>query len=332
MNAFMNILWVITSFLIIFMSGVMMLMGLGSVAYESRGSVFFALLVSMAFAGGLVYFVLFARLWIVTSIVLLLTSLIVLDLQCVGYSNSRLFGTLSVLGVVFLLGVFYLVPFLTGPATKESIVIVLNGPSASGKTSIQKEFQKFYGHQYLRGGIDSLYCALLDGRAFSGDSPVMKGEFKEVGGYKTFEVTYKEQGQKIIDGMHKAIAGYAEAGNNMIVDYICYDSSWIFGLVKELRPFKVYTVGFRTPLAVIEERERTRKTSPDGHARSHYESVHQGWIYDLEVDTEKESAAEIAQNIKNYIENHEPHAFIEMSRTFSFMQTLKLWWSFFLQG
>jgi len=49
---------------------------------------------------------------------------------------------------------------------------------------------------------------------------------------------------------------------------------------------------------VIEERELARATSPKGHARSHYDFVYWDLKYDLEVNSEKESAVEIAKQIK----------------------------------
>lgn len=243
-----------------------------------------------------------------------------------GKHGVRNFYAWGVLLPLASFALFYFFPtWKRGFAEKEAIIILLNGPSASGKTSIQKEFQKFYDHQFLRVGTDTLYCALLDMRAFSGDSPVATAHVSEKEGHKEFAITHNEQGHKIAHGMHKALAGYAAAGNSLIVDYISYEPQWIFDVVKELRPFRVYTVGIKTPLDVIEEREKARKTSPEGHARSHYESVHQGWVYDLEVDTHQESAAQIALQIKEYIETHKPHAFADMSRDFTLKQIFYLW-------
>ncbi len=54
-------------------------------------------------------------------------------------------------------------------------------------------------------------------------------------------------GRKVISGMHNAIAAYAKAGNNVIVDYILYDSQWFPELVKALEGIKVYYVGLQYP-------------------------------------------------------------------------------------
>jgi chloramphenicol 3-O phosphotransferase len=108
-------------------------------------------------------------------------------------------------------------------------------------------------------------------------------------------------GHKIIFGMHRAIAAYAKAGNNLIVDYIQYDPCWRRDLEQALKGIQVYYVKVDAPLSVIEEREKARNTSPVGHARSHYGTVHQGMVYDLEIDSSKmipeESAALILRTI-----------------------------------
>ncbi len=50
------------------------------------------------------------------------------------------------------------------------------------------------------------------------------------------------------------------------------------------------------PLAVLEGRERQRKDR--GLARWQYDLVHQGKIYDLEVDTSTATAMDCARKIK----------------------------------
>jgi chloramphenicol 3-O phosphotransferase len=66
---------------------------------------------------------------------------------------------------------------------------------------------------------------------------------------------------------------------------------------------KVYFVGVFAPLEIIEEREKLRNTSPCGHARSHYDTVHHNMKYDLEIDTSKQSAEECADQIIKMLES-----------------------------
>lgn len=101
--------------------------------------------------------------------------------------------------------------------------------------------------------------------------------------------------------MHRAIAAYAKTGNNVIVDYINYDSTWIPDLKKSLIGVKTFFVRVTASLETIEAREKSRGTSPQGHARSHYDTVHKGLKYDLKLNTDdmkpKQAAQKIVDNI-----------------------------------
>jgi chloramphenicol 3-O phosphotransferase len=196
-------------------------------------------------------------------------------------------------------------------------IIILNGPSASGKSSIQKELQKKFNQLYLRVGIDTFFDALIAEpdlsefsikKEFSQHSPngelIRKVQLLTEGGFSIVPLIIGTAGQKIIQGMHEAIKAYANRGNNLIVDYILYHESWRKDLIQTLEENKVYLVGIQAPLAIIEKREKNRGTSPVGHARSHYATVHQGMTYDLEIDASQETPEQIAQKIYSFIENN----------------------------
>jgi chloramphenicol 3-O phosphotransferase len=193
----------------------------------------------------------------------------------------------------------------------EGTVIILNGPSCVGKSSIQKVFQKQATQTYLRVGIDNFFDALIEEPDLSEfettkkfDQYSSQGEYirgiestTDRTGHKVVTLKIGPAGDRIISGMHKAIAAYAKAGNNVIVDYIQYKNIWAQDLKTSLKECKVIYVKVNAPLDVIEERELARSTSPAGHARSHYDTVHEGMVYDIEVDTSKESPEDCAQKI-----------------------------------
>ncbi len=103
--------------------------------------------------------------------------------------------------------------------------------------------------------------------------------------------------------MHAAIAAYAKNGCNVIVDYIAYKKEWFDDLQKKLKDFKTHYVAVQIPLETLEEREAARATSPQGHARSHYSYVYFNRNYDLSVDSNKNSAKEIAREIFDFVQN-----------------------------
>ena len=222
--------------------------------------------------------------------------------------NQWLKVILVIVVVVGLLAIHkdYLYRLWTQP--KPGVVIVLNGPSAAGKSSLQRSIQRLASVPYLSVGIDDLF------------NDVFPDEHGKLG-MKTehdFErdlrwVTIKDnlvylhvgsQGQKIVDGMNKAIVAYAKAGNNVVVDYIMYEQRWMQDLRHELQGCPVYFVGVTVPLDVLQAREQARSTSPVGHAGSHYDTVHAGNVYDLWIDNSQGTPDEGAMKILEFVKNN----------------------------
>lgn len=199
-------------------------------------------------------------------------------------------------------------------------VIILNGPSASGKSSIQKEFQKLmmfqpapkdYGERanlWIKLGIDSLFdgpmpdITLENLEYWQSPNPIRWVETtKDKDDNSVITLKVGPEGERVAYGMNSAIAQYAKAGNNAIVDYIAYKKEWIDDLQSKLKDIKTVWVKVNIPLSVLEEREVARGTSPKGHARSHYDKVFWDIKYDIEVHTDKQDAKQIALEIREYI-------------------------------
>ncbi len=186
-------------------------------------------------------------------------------------------------------------------------VIILNGPSTAGKSSIQREFQKLIMPDLcIKVGIDSLFdlpmpdIGVDNMHVWQAENPIRWIEATTDPAQNPVITLFTgEQGDRVAYGMNNAIAGYAKAGCNVIVDYIAYKKEWLDDLREKLKYHNVYWVKIDAPLSVLEEREVSRGTSPKGHARSHYDTVHWDLGYDLVVDSSVESAATIAQKIKD---------------------------------
>lgn len=200
-------------------------------------------------------------------------------------------------------------------ANPKGTVIILNGTSGVGKSSIQKELVELFDETYLKIGIDNFMVGVLPEKYITGTTPnkekVWSSSWSKTDSNKPiFHLTFGDDGRKIIAGMHYAIAAYAQAGNNIVVDYILYDHAWLAELKKALKDFRVYFIGINAPLDIVEQREKDRATSPQGHARSIYDTVHTGCTYDLSLDTGSMSAHEAALLIKKFVEkNPTPQAF-----------------------
>ncbi len=194
--------------------------------------------------------------------------------------------------------------------TKElGIVIVLNGPSASGKTSIQRAFQNLkMPNLWVKVGIDNLFDLPMpditpENLSFWQHENQIRWVTtnEDPSGKKTVTLHVGQQGDNVAYAMNSAIADYAAHGCNVIVDYIAYKKEWLDDLQSKLRPYKTYYVAVDISLEELERREALRKTSPVGHARSHYSYVYWDKVYDLRVDSGKDSAEEIAQKISQHL-------------------------------
>lgn len=221
-------------------------------------------------------------------------------------STEKLSSKHVILSISFFTALFFAAYYMK-KNTHNGTVIILNGPSAVGKSSIMRTFQAQHKEVWLGMGIDNLFVGVLPSKFYLEDKPehhvVMHGIATEDAHGKLFTLHIGTEGQKVIKGMHRAIAAYAKAGNNVIVDYIMYDPAWLSDLQSALSGIPTISVGVTASLQTLEQREKSRGTSPEGHARSVYETVHQGWNYNLMINTDELTPEQIVEHISEYLAN-----------------------------
>jgi len=175
-------------------------------------------------------------------------------------------------------------------------IIILNGTSSSGKTSVVNALQQALDQPYLDAGIDK-FIFMLPQRYL--DRPL----WNEVLG---LAVQAGPVGHALMSGMHHAIVALSRAGNNVIADHVLVEPEWLRECVDLFGDLPAYFIAVRCPLAVLEQRERERKNRTLGQARAQFDRVHAHGIYDLEVDTSLSSPMECALQIKQRIESSMP--------------------------
>jgi chloramphenicol 3-O phosphotransferase len=185
-------------------------------------------------------------------------------------------------------------------------IIMLNGASSSGKTSILDALQRTLEEPFLNAGIDK-FIWMLPERYL--DRPL----WDDVLGLAT---TAGPLGHRLFSGMHHAIAALALSGNNVIADHVLVEPAWITECARLFGDLPAYLIGIRCPLAVLEEREKARRDRTLGQARAQYHLVHAHGIYDLEVDTSILSVEECAVKIKQRLaDGIPPGAFRQINRS-----------------
>jgi chloramphenicol 3-O phosphotransferase len=182
-------------------------------------------------------------------------------------------------------------------------VIVLNGTSSSGKSTLLRALQARLDGPWLGVGIDTVVFALPKRYL---DQPLWSEVFRyvdaEPGADAAFRIETGELGQHLVEGMHRMIASLADAGLAVIVDHVLLDPAWVVDLARRLAAHEVLFVGVRCPREVVVERERARRDRTIGQAAAQFEVVHRAGGYDLEVDTSVLSPEAAADAIARAIE------------------------------
>lgn len=217
-------------------------------------------------------------------------------------------------------------------------IVLLNGTSSAGKTSIAKALQDLMETPYLHTGTDhflprvpSKYFVVSDGLhpataeyfllVYPAGTP--RAVADREGGATVYsqgvltEVRIGPGGLKLLAGMYRSIAALAEAGIDVIVDAVIYDRRELKAAVEALAGCCVLFVGLKLPRAVAEQRERERGDRGPGGAMAFYDLVHARAIYDLELDTSLMSPLECAQRIKQTLQQEPPRAFRELFQVLS---------------
>ncbi len=170
-------------------------------------------------------------------------------------------------------------------------IIILNGTSSSGKTSLLKALQKMLAEPYLEAGIDK-FIWMLPSRYL--DPPLwdeVLGLAREAG----------PLGHLLASGMHRSLAELSRAGLNVLADHVLVEPSWVRECADLLADLPASLIGIRCPLEVLEQRERDRRDRTLGQARAQFERIHAHGIYDFEVDTSTGNVAECAGQIAAYL-------------------------------
>jgi chloramphenicol 3-O phosphotransferase len=97
-------------------------------------------------------------------------------------------------------------------------IVMLNGTSSAGKTSIISALQETLDEPYLHTGIDTFFH-MLPPRYLWGSQWT---EVLDQGGGAS------PVGRTVAAGMHSAIVALARAGNNLLVDHVFLEVDWAF--------------------------------------------------------------------------------------------------------
>jgi chloramphenicol 3-O phosphotransferase len=163
-------------------------------------------------------------------------------------------------------------------------VILLNGASSSGKSTLAKALQRALDEPFLHVSSDQFVTAgmLTDRRDASGPF-----------------AWWTELRPRFFAGFHRCLPALADTGNDLIVEHVIEFPAWRDELSRLLAHLDVFLVGVHCDLHELNRRERIRSDRRIGEGRSHVEEnlIHTFGPYDLEVDTTAGVSAKLTQSV-----------------------------------
>ncbi len=199
-------------------------------------------------------------------------------------------------------------------------IIILNGGSSAGKTSLAKAFQNLMLPQtYLLLGIDLFWCSLppkeLDLDAV--DPDYYSWTAVVVNGKEEFRIVPGPLLDKLMFGRYKAVSVYLRQGFNVIADEVIWKREWLEEAIKDLLDFDTYFISVSCSDAIGAEREKARGDRHVGWNRCSARYAAMDAVHDLSLDTGTQTPQECAVQLKQALEQGlAPTAFNIMSERF----------------
>ncbi len=172
-------------------------------------------------------------------------------------------------------------------------MIILNGGSSSGKSGIVRCLQAVLPDPWLAFGCDSFVEALPVRMQASGAGIVVAANGRVSVGtdFQALEAAWRD-----------GVGAMARAGARIVIDDVFLGGAasqqrWL----KALGGLAVLWVGVRCDSAVAAGRELARADRTQGMAASQAEVVHEGVLYDLEVDTTHAESLVCARTIAAHV-------------------------------
>ena len=200
------------------------------------------------------------------------------------------------------------------------MVILLNGISSSGKSSVARALQDVWNTPLLHVGVDTFIDMMPARFCGQGEEARYGLQFVpiETQEWPVVEIRQGEYARRLFRGMVVAIGALARASNDIIVDEVLFGDDLLRQYVRELRNQTVYFVAITCPLEIVERRERERGDRFINSAKAQIPLVHSPTRqYDLELDTSSYLPHQLAILIKEYVEQTpEPQGFMTLEHIF----------------
>lgn len=165
---------------------------------------------------------------------------------------------------------------------EKGMIIVLNGVSSSGKSTLAKELTKILP-DFFDFSVDDY------------DLVIEKMEDRENERLIPIETEYF---------YYKNVAMFSDRGVNLILDQILHDPITLQNFYETLKTYPILLVGVHCPAEELKRREELRGDRRIGQAISQLNFVHRQEVYDIEVNTYTHSMVECAREIVDCLKSN----------------------------
>ena len=163
-------------------------------------------------------------------------------------------------------------------------LIMLNGASSSGKSTLAKSLQSALPEPFLHVSSDQFVAA------------GMVPDHHDDGG--PFDWWHQVR-PRFFAGFHRCLPALTAASNDLIVDHIIEFPTWRTSLAQLLADTDTVLVGVHCQLAELDRREQARGDRHPGEGRAHVleNQIHAFGPYDYEVDTTGGITSELVDSL-----------------------------------
>ena len=174
-------------------------------------------------------------------------------------------------------------------------VVLLNGTSSSGKTSLAQALQADPASQYLHVQLNAFRD--MEPLGYFGPAHAAAGPLRVAA---------------LCRAMHAAVAEFAAHGQDVIFDHVLSADAWQY-LFEDFQGQRLFLVAVHCPVEELVRRGRARGDREIGLAQSQAGRIHEGRTYDFSVDTSLASPADCAHAVRLWLaQDPVPAAFAKM--------------------
>lgn len=176
-------------------------------------------------------------------------------------------------------------------------LMLVNGPSSAGKTTLCRALQAAIPAPYLVVGFDD-FILMSTPRYYRGADTGRQAEHDAFTTLGVEMVTTSAPGtppavvarfgpvfRRLVQSMAPAVRALVDGGNPVIFDHVLQDRAKYESFCRSTAGLDVFAISVTCPLDILEARERARGDRVVGRARGLADIVHTFRPYDVTVDT-----------------------------------------------